>query len=264
MLTTLDFQKMKLEKKPISMVTCYDFWTAQILNKTSIDCLLVGDSVTMVMHGYANPIPADVELIALHTRAVVRGAPDKFVVADMPFLSIRKELKNTMDNVEVLMRAGAHALKIEIIGKGDVDTLHHVVQSGVPVVAHLGLTPQAVHQFGGFRMQHKGEEGLQQLLQNAKAVEQAGCFAVVIECVPSQTAAAVTEQLSIPTIGIGAGEQTDGQVLVLQDMLGMNTAFKPKFVKTFLNGCDLIADAVNQFDQEVKARVFPGREQRYS
>jgi len=264
MLTTLDFQKMKLEKKPISMVTCYDFWTAQILNKTSVDCLFIGDSVAMVMHGHQNPIPADIELIALHTKAVVRGAPDKFILADMPFLSVRKELKNTMDNVEMLMRAGAHALKIEIIGEGDLDTVRHIVQSGVPVIAHLGLTPQAVHQFGGFRMQNKGAEGLQKLLQDAKAAEQAGCFALVIECVPSQTAAAVTEQLTIPTIGIGAGEQTDGQVLVLQDLLGMNTAFKPKFVKTFLNGCELIAAAVNQFDQEVKARIFPGQEQKYT
>lgn len=264
MITILDFQKMKQEKNPISMVTCYDFWTAQILNKTSINCLLIGDSVSMVMYGHQNPIPADVEMIALHAKAVVRGAPDKFIVADMPFLSMRKDLKTTMDNVETIMRAGAHALKIEIVGEDDVKTVRHIVQSGVPVMAHLGLTPQAFHQLGGFRMQNKGEAGMQKLLQSAQEVERAGCFAVVLECVPLLAASTVTEQLTIPTIGIGAGEQTDGQVLVLQDMLGMNTAFKPKFVKTFLDGCALIEDAVNRFDQEVKRRSFPGKEQIYS
>lgn len=258
-----DFQKMKNEQRPISLITCYDYWTAQILNTTSIDCLLVGDSVAMVMHGYQNPIPADVEMIALHTKAVVKGAPDKFIVADMPFLSLHKDLKSTMDNVEALMRAGACALKIEVIGENDLVTIRHIVQAGVPVVAHLGLTAQAFYQLGGFRVQNKGEVGLQKLLQNAHAAEQAGCFTVLLECVPSHAAATVTEQLSIPTIGIGAGEQTDGQVLVLQDMLGMNTAFKPKFVKTFLDGASLIANAVNCFDQEVKARKFPAKEQQY-
>lgn len=252
-----DFQKMKIKNKPISMVTCYDFWTANLLAQTPIDCLLVGDSVAMVMHGYDNPIFADVDMMAFHTKAVVRGAPNKFVLVDMPFLSLRKNLETTMNSVEVLIRAGAQALKIEIVGDGDMERVHHIVQSGVPVVAHLGLTPQAVHRLGGFTVQHKDETGMQTLMQQAIAAQQAGCFAVLLECVPALAATEVTKQLAIPVIGIGAGVQTDGQVLVLQDMLGMYTAYKPKFVKTYLEGGQIITEAVTRFDQEIKNREFP-------
>lgn len=244
------------------MVTCYDYWSAQLLNQTNIDCLLVGDSLAMVMHGHANTIPADIELMALHTKAVVRGAPDKFVIADMPFFSATKAIETTLDNVELLMRAGAHAVKVECM-HGQTEHIKAIVNAGVPVMGHLGLTIQAIHQQGGFRLQNKGDEGLEKLLHDARLLEQAGCFALVLECIPANAAAIVTKELNIPTIGIGAGIEVDGQVLVLQDLLGLNTGFKPKFLKTYLNGGDLVMNALNHFDQEVKSRTFPTKEYSY-
>lgn len=261
-MNVLDFQKMKNAQRPITMVTCYDFCMAQILNSSNVDCILVGDSVAMVMHGHQNTIPADVDLIALHTQAVVRGAPDKFIIADMPFFSTVKSHVDTLNNVEVLMRAGAHAVKVEVVND-NIDVICSIIKAGVPVMAHLGLTVQSVHQLGGFRVQNKGEAGLQKLLHHAKLIEAAGCFATVLECIPATAAATVTSQLRIPTIGIGAGVNVDGQVLVLQDLLGMNNALKLKFLKTYLDGFELIQHAVNTFDAEVKGKKFPTEKESY-
>lgn len=238
------------------MVTCYDFSMARILAETSVDCLLVGDSAAMVMHGYSDTIHATMSIMALHTKAVAKGAPDKFLIADMPFLSYRKELSDTMDNVDVLMKAGAHAVKLEG-AEGNLETIRTLVQSGVPVMGHLGLTPQSVHVLGGYKVQGRTEQGRQALMKHAAELEQSGCFAIVLECIPSALAGEITRGVSIPTIGIGSGPDTDGQVLVLQDLLGMQKGLKLKFVKTYVDGHSVIKDAVEQYCQEVVGRAFP-------
>jgi 3-methyl-2-oxobutanoate hydroxymethyltransferase len=261
-MNTLEFQKMKAEKQKISMITSYDYWTAKIINETDIDCILVGDSAAMVMHGHETTIPATVDMIATHTAAVVRGAPTKFVIADMPFLSFRKGLETAMQAVERFMHAGASAVKIEGVD-GHEEIVKHITESGVPVMGHIGLTPQSIHQFGGFRVQGREEGAEERFVSQARRLEEAGCFSLVLECVPSQLAKTVSENLSIPTIGIGAGPDTDGQVLVFQDLLGMDSQFKPKFLKLYLDGFHLIQEAVNTFNREVKERVFPDEKGSY-
>jgi 3-methyl-2-oxobutanoate hydroxymethyltransferase len=261
-LSVLDFQARKLAREKISMVTCYDYTSAQVLNDTEVDTLLVGDSLAMVMHGFDSTVHATIDLMALHVAAVARGAPDKFIVGDMPFLAVRKGLKDAMDGVQQLMQAGAHSVKIEG-QKGQTELMAHIVDSGVPVMGHLGLTPQAVHGLGGHKVQGREDDDARALVESAKVLEQAGCFALVLECVPTELAREITRSISIPTIGIGAGVHTDGQVLVLQDMLGMNPHFKPKFLKHYANGHALMSDAVNRFDAEIRHGCFPSKRESY-
>ncbi len=262
MKSVLDFQKAKAAGQKISMITCYDHWTAKIVNESKVDCILVGDSVAMVAHGHATTLPATVDLISSHVEAVRKGAPNKFIVADMPFLAHRGSIDSTMAAVAQLMRAGAQAVKIEGVDGSD-QTIHHIVESGVPVMGHLGLTPQSIHQFGGFKVQAIQDEAAKRLVEQAKRIERAGCFALVLECVPSEVARKVTAEISIPTIGIGAGSDTSGQVLVMQDLLGMNPEFSPKFVRRFLNGHELFKAAFDQFDQAVKEVQFPNEKESY-
>lgn len=261
-MNVIELQKMKNSGRKISMVTCYDYSFACIIAQTNIDCVLVGDTSAMIMHGHPTTVHATVDVIALHTQAVVRGSANKFVIADMPFLSYRKGLLQTMRSVEKLMRAGACAIKIER-AEGSQATIRHIVDSGVPVMGHLGLTPQSVHQLGGFRVQAKQADAAQKIIDEAKQLQDAGCFAIVLECIPAQVAHTITQQLTIPTIGIGAGAAVDGQVLVLQDLLGMNQNFAPKFLKTYLNGFHLIQSALNQYDAEVKTQQYPTEEHSY-
>jgi 3-methyl-2-oxobutanoate hydroxymethyltransferase len=261
-LSVLDFQARKLESQKISMVTCYDYTSAQVLNQTNVDTLLVGDSLAMVMHGFDSTVHATVDLMALHVAAVARGAPDKFIIGDMPFLAARKGLKDAMDAVQQLMQAGAHAVKIEG-EKGQVELMGHIVDSGVPVMGHLGLTPQSVHGLGGHKVQGKAEADARALVDSAKRLADAGCFAIVLECVPTPLAREITRTIDVPTIGIGAGPHTDGQVLVLQDMLGMNPHFKPKFLKHYANANSMMTDAVNRFDAEIRHGCFPTARESY-
>ena len=250
------FKKMKQDDEKISMVTCYDYWSAKIIAQTDIDCILVGDSLAMVMHGHDNTIPATVDLMAIHTAAVAKGAPKKFIIGDLPFCSYRKGLPAAMEAVEQIMRAGANAVKLEGVS-GNEALIKYVVESGIPVMGHIGLTLQSIHQIGGFKIQGKTDAAADALLEQAKSLEQAGCFAVVLECMPNAVAQKITENLSIPTIGIGAGPDVSGQVLVLHDLLGMYDDIKPKFVKTYLNGCELIKNALNEYNDEVKSITFP-------
>lgn len=261
-MSVLDFQKMKQTKQKISMVTCYDYWSAKIIEQSDIDCILVGDSGAMVMHGYPTTVQATVALMTTHIHAVVKGAGNKFIIGDMPFLSYRTSLSKTMQAVREIMQAGAHAIKLEG-AEGNLETIKHIVNSGVPVMGHLGLTPQAVHQLGGFRVQGKQQDAAEKILQDALAMERAGCFAVVLECIPAKLAGQITQQLTIPTIGIGAGCETDGQVLVLQDLLGMSDEFKPKFLKRYMHGCELIKNALNTYNEEVKKQLFPDDNHSY-
>jgi len=251
-----DFQKKKINNEKITLVTCYDYWSAKIIDQSDIDCVLVGDSLANVMYGYSTTVPATVDLMALHTEAVSRGITKKFIIGDLPFLSYRKSLSESMDAVYRLMQAGAHAVKLEG-ADGNIATVKHIVESGVPVMGHLGLTPQSVHQLGGFKVQGRQEKAAQNVLQQARMLQDAGCFSLVLECIPSKLAQRITDSLVIPTIGIGAGPHTSGQVLVLQDMLGMSETYKMKFLKTYLNGYDLVKNALNEYHREVQTQVYP-------
>lgn len=262
-LTVQDFVRMKTEKRKISMATCYDYTYARVLAETPIDTLLVGDSVAMVLHGHSSTLPATTEMMALHTAAVSRGAPGKFLVTDMPFLSFRKGIAPALECVDALMKAGAEAVKLEGI-RGHEETVRAIVQSGVPVMGHLGLTPQHIHQMGGFRVQGREDKQAQELLQDAKQLEELGCFAVVLECVPNRVGKLISEELTIPTIGIGAGAATDGQVLVLQDLLGMNTAFKPKFLRHYMQGEAAVREAISRYHEDVLSGRFPSESESYA
>ena len=262
-MNVLDFAKRKCRGEKISMVTCYDYWSARILNESDVDTLLVGDSLAMVMHGYDSTVHATVAMMATHIQAVRRGAPNKFVVGDMPFLSVRRGRNEAMDAVAELMQAGSNCVKIEG-AQGQLDIMAHIVESGVPVMGHLGLTPQSVEAFGGHKVQGRNEGAAAQILADAQALAEAGCFALVLECVPAPLAKAISEQISIPTIGIGAGADTDGQVLVLHDMLGMDVQFKPKFLRHYAQGHQLVNDAINRYHEDVQSGAFPNREESYA
>jgi 3-methyl-2-oxobutanoate hydroxymethyltransferase len=262
MKSVLDFQNKKALGEAISMVTSYDTWSAKIINDSAIDCILVGDSASMVMHGYPSTVHADVEMMATHVRAVSQGAPNKFIIGDIPFLAHRKGRKALIDSVEGLMKAGAHAIKLEG-AQGHLEDISYVVQSGVPVMGHLGLTPQSVNQLGGFKVQGKGEDTAKSIFEDALALEKAGCFSIVLECIPAPLGCKITKALNIPTIGIGSGSDTSGQVLVLQDLLGMDPSFQPKFVRRYLNGYALIKEAMNQFDADVKSNDFPVKKESF-
>jgi 3-methyl-2-oxobutanoate hydroxymethyltransferase len=257
-----DFAKRKNDGVPISMVTCYDSWSAALIAETEIDCVLVGDSLAMVIYGHETTLPASIDTMAEHTAAVRRGMLEKFLVGDLPFLSYRKGLEIAVDNVGKLMTAGANAVKLEG-AEGNIDLIHHLVESGVPVMGHLGLTPQSVHQLGGFKVQARGDEAASRLLEHAVELQRAGCFALVLEAVPAEVAGEVTRALQIPTIGIGAGPEVDGQVLVLQDLIGVNTAFRPKFVRTWMDGSTLIRKALQAYHRDVTSRAFPNGEESY-
>jgi 3-methyl-2-oxobutanoate hydroxymethyltransferase len=235
---------------------------AKLVARSSIDCILVGDSLAMTMHGHSDTLAATPELMAFHVAAVRRGAPEAFIIGDMPFVAHRGSLDRTMDAVATIMRAGAQSVKIEG-NTDDGQLIRHIVESGVPVMGHLGLTPQSVHGLGGFRVQARGDEAAERLLSDAKSLERAGCFAIVLEAVPGDVASRVTDQLTIPTIGIGAGPGTSGQVLVLQDLLGLNVDFVPKFVRKFVGGAEVVTGALNAYDEAVKARSFPSADEGY-
>jgi 3-methyl-2-oxobutanoate hydroxymethyltransferase len=247
---------------PISVLTCYDFWSARILAASRVDALLVGDSTAMVMHGHETTIPADLDMMCLHVSAVRRGAPEKLLIADMPFLAHRHSLSETMAAVERLMRAGGQAIKLEG-ADGNCDAIHHIVESGIDVMGHLGLTPQSLHRLGGYRVQGRDQAVAAKLVADARRLQDAGCFALVLELVPTELAKTITESLAIPTIGIGAGPHTSGQVLVLQDMLGMQPDFQPKFLRTYLDGFSLLRDAVDRYDADVKEGRYPSDEESY-
>lgn len=250
-----DFYNYRKPGPKISMVTAYDYTLAALAAESAVDCVLVGDSAAMVMHGHPSTLAATPELMALHTAAVARAVKDKLVVGDMPFLSVRKGLGPAMAAVELLARAGAQAVKIEgLDGHGDI--ISHIIESDLPVMGHLGLTPQSVNRLGGYRTQGRDQASAEKLVEQALELERRGCFALVLECVPAALAGRVTNLLKIPVIGIGAGPQTDGQVLVLQDLLGLYPA-APSFVKKYLDGRRLLTEALNNFDGEVKNSVFP-------
>ncbi len=245
------------------MLTCYDYPSALMIAESNIDCVLVGDSVAMMMHGHESTIMATMEMMTLHTSAVARGLKNQFLVSDLPFLSHRESRKNTIANVKTLLQAGAHAVKIEGGDADTCETIAYLVTAGIPVMGHIGLTPQSILQLGGYKVQGKVHEQATLLLQQAQNLEAAGCFALVIECVPSQLAKTITQSLTIPTIGIGAGKDTDGQVLVWHDMLGLQTELKPRFIKHFVQGKEILLSAIQDYAQEVHKADFPTLEHSF-
>ena len=257
-----DFARFKAEGRKISIVTAYDTWSARLIAQSAVDAILVGDSAAMVMHGHGSTIPATVELMALHTQAVARAETGKFMIADMPFLSVRKGIPAAMDAVSALITAGAHAVKIEGVDGHD-DVIRHIVGSGIPVMGHLGLVPQSVNGLGGYRVQGRTERDAVNLLRQAHSLDDIGCFSIVLECVPTEVASRITRDVSVPTIGIGAGAATDGQVLVLHDLLGLAGDPSPRFVRRYVDGARLLTDALNAFDADVKQVRFPALEETY-
>jgi 3-methyl-2-oxobutanoate hydroxymethyltransferase len=259
----IDFLRAKGEGRKLSMVTCYDYTFARLLSETAVDGILVGDSAGMVMHGHPSTVSVNLEIVRLHTEAVARGIGRKFVVADMPFLSFRKGVAAALDNAGVLMSAGAHAVKLEGI-RGHQDVIQRMVESGIPVMGHLGLQPQSVNAYGGFRVQGRTPEAAQEIVREAMELQEVGVFAVVLECIPAELAGEITGSLRIPTIGIGAGAGCDGQILVLQDLLGMNPDFHARFARPFLDGAGSVRSAIAEYDQAVKSGTFPAREESYT
>ena len=260
--SVLDFGRFKKEARPIAMLTAYDAGMARLAAQSSVDCLLVGDSVAMVLHGFDTTLHATVEMMELHTAAVRRGAPKTFIVADMPFLSFRKGREFAADVAGRLLKAGAQAVKLEEV-EGHEDVVAHLVGSGIPVMGHLGLTPQLVNQLGGFKVQGRTQEGRKLLIERAQKLQDLGAFALVLECVPDQLAREITANLKIPTIGIGAGPGTDGQVLVMPDMLGVNLSFKPKFLRRFEELETKITAAFESYATAVHEGTFPAAGESY-
>ena len=252
-----DFLQRKIDKNKISVLTCYDFAFASILEKTDVDVILVGDSLGNVVAGYENTLPVTVDQIIYHAGAVRRGAPSKYIVVDMPFMSYHISIEDTLRNAGRMMKeTGSNAIKLEG-GIYFADAVKALVKSSIPVMGHLGFTPQSVQSFGGYKVQGRETNRRKEIIDDALILEESGAIAVVLEMVPEDLAAEITSKLSIPTIGIGAGKLCDGQVLVINDMLGMNAEFTPKFVKKYLNLNSEISRAVNEFHREVNEGVFP-------
>ena len=259
-ITVSTFAKRKAENERISMLTCYDYTTAKIVNSSNVDAVLVGDSLGNVMLGYEDTLSVTMEDMITFGHAVARGCKDKLVVIDMPFMSYQVSVEQAVTNAGRLLKEGrGNAVKLEG-GKKVAEHIRAITNAGIPVMAHIGMTPQSVNAFGGNKVQGKSELAAKMLIEDALAVQEAGAFSVVLECVPAKLAKIVTEKLSIPTIGIGAGPDCDGQILVYQDMLGMYKDFSPKFVKHFGNVGDQILEAFNKYDSEVKTSAFPSEE----
>lgn len=261
--TSVTFKESKKNGEKLTMLTAYDYTTAKLLDESGIDSILVGDSLGMVVLGYDDTLSVTMEDMIHHSAAVARGAKNALVITDMPFMSYQTSIYDAVVNAGRLVKEGkAQAVKLE----GGIEFCEHIkaiVKASIPVCAHIGLTPQSINAFGGFKVQGKGKEEAQRLLDEARAVEEAGAFAVVLECVPAKLAKKISESISIPTIGIGAGAGCDGQVLVYQDMLAMYSDFKPKFVKQYAQVGSVMKDAFRQYIDEVKSGAFPREEHTF-
>lgn len=255
--TSVTFKEAKLNKDKLTMLTAYDYSTAKLIDEAGINGILVGDSLGMVCLGYEDTLSVTMEDMIHHSAAVARGAKNSLVVTDMPFMSYQTSVYDAVVNAGRLMKEGrAQAVKLEG-GSEFAEHIRAIVNASIPVMAHIGLTPQSVNAFGGFKVQGKDEERAKKLIEDALAVQEAGAFAVVLECVPDGLSKLITEKLSIPTIGIGAGADCDGQILVYQDMLGMYSDFVPKFVKQFAHIGNEMKSAFNDYISEVKSGTFP-------
>ncbi|MDZ7870250.1 MAG: 3-methyl-2-oxobutanoate hydroxymethyltransferase [Rheinheimera sp.] len=260
-ITTSTLLKMKQQGEKITMLTAYDASFAKLFADSGVETLLVGDSLGMVLQGQLDTLPVTVEQIAYHTRCVRAGAPQAFIIADMPFMSYAT-MEQAFANVTPMMQAGANMVKMEG-GEFLLPTIKALTERGVPVCGHIGLTPQSVHVFGGFKVQGRDDAAAEHILQQAIALEQAGCQLLVVECIPTLLAERISKALRIPVIGIGAGVVTDGQVLVMHDLLGISSGYIPKFSKNFLQETGDIKKAISKFVADVKSAAFPGPEHSF-
>lgn len=255
--TTRDIEALYREGSPIAMVTCYDATFARLVDRAEVDAVLVGDSLGNVVQGESTTLPVTVDDIVYHTRAVVRGSESPHVIADMPFLSYQAEPAEGVRNAgRMLKEAGAQAVKVEG-GTEIAETVRRMVEAGIPVVGHLGLTPQSIHQSGGYEVQGRDEATRDDMIRDAEALVEAGIYALVLEMVPETLAAEITDRIDVPTVGIGAGAATDGQVLVLQDLLGLDASFEPTFLKQFAELETDVVDALEAYRREVREGEFP-------
>jgi 3-methyl-2-oxobutanoate hydroxymethyltransferase len=262
--TINEIKEMKQKKEKIPMLTAYDYVTARMIDEAGMPLILVGDSLGMVMLGYESTIPVTMEDMIHHTKAVVRGSKKALVVGDMPFMTYHISMSDALDNAaRFIQEGGAQAVKLEG-GEVVAETVRRLVACGIPVMGHIGLTPQSIHQLGGFKVRGKGLEEARKLLSDARLLEQAGAFAIVLECTPGPLSALISQKLAIPTIGIGAGPDCDGQVQVISDLLGLYTEFVPKHAKQYARLAGEIKTAVSTYAAEVKSGSFPTAEQSYA
>ena len=262
--TVATFLEARAEKRKLVMLTAYDYSMARLADSCGIDGILVGDSLGMVCLGYKDTLSVTVEDMVHHTAAVSRGAKEALLISDMPFMSYHASLYDAVKNAGRLVQEG-HAEAVKLEGGASVARqVRAIVKAQIPVMGHIGLTPQSVNVFGGFKVQGRRLDAARRLIDDAKRLEDAGAFAITLECIPAALSEKITEAVSIPTIGIGAGPKCDGQVLVYHDMLGMFPDFKPKFVKTYSNTGDMITDAIKRYAEEVRSGAFPAREHSFS
>jgi 3-methyl-2-oxobutanoate hydroxymethyltransferase len=263
MTTVLDLRRFKAEGRRFAMLTAYDYTTAVLLEAAQIPVLLVGDSAAMLMHGHSTTLPITVDEMLMHCRAVARGAPNALLVGDLPFMSYQTSVEEGLANAGRFLKEGAmHAVKLEG-GRIVLELVRRLSETGIPVMGHVGLTPQSVHGMGGFKVQGKDDVAAARILAEAQQLEAAGAFAVVLEGIPARLAAEVTRAVAIPTIGIGAGPSCDGQVLVVHDMLGLTTGRQPKFVKQYAQLGQAVTEAAKTYAREVEEGIFPGAEHSY-
>ena len=261
--TTKSVVEMKANGEKISMLTAYDYTFAKLLDSADIDVLLVGDSASNVMAGHETTLPITLDQMIYHASSVIRGVTRALVVVDLPFGTYQSDPKKALRSATRIMKeSGAHAIKLEG-GKEEAESIRRIVNAGIPVMGHLGLTPQSIHQFGSFALRAKEEAEAQKLKEDAKLLEQLGCFAIVLEKIPAKLAEEVAKSVRIPIIGIGAGSAVDGQVLVMHDMLGMSNEFHPKFLRKYANLQEIINEAVTHYIQDVKAVEFPNENEQY-
>jgi 3-methyl-2-oxobutanoate hydroxymethyltransferase len=263
-ITTQTVVEMKQQAEKISMLTAYDFTMASIIDKAGVEIILVGDSASNVMAGYDTTVPMTMDHMIYHTSCVSRGVERALVIGDMPFMSYQVTPNEALRSAGRMMKeAGAHGVKLEG-GQAVVETVEKIVNAGIPVMGHLGLTPQSIYKFGTYKVRATEDEEAQALIDDAKALEKAGCFSIVLEKIPANLAAKVTAAISIPTIGIGAGAECDGQVLVVHDMLGLNKEFKPRFLRRYADLDSNITEAVQQYISDIKSGEFPNEDEEYS
>jgi 3-methyl-2-oxobutanoate hydroxymethyltransferase len=261
--TTKTLQEMKFKGERISMLTAYDFSMAKMVDAAGVDVILVGDSASNVMAGHETTLPITLDQMIYHASSVIKGTERALVVVDLPFGSYQGNSKEALTSaIRVMKETGAHSIKLEG-GEEVVESIKRILSAGVPVMGHLGLTPQSIYKFGTYVVRAKEEEEANKLIRDAHLLQEAGCFAIVIEKVPAALAERVAKELTIPIIGIGAGGGVDGQVLVLHDMLGINTEFKPRFLRTYLNLFEQITGAIGNYVKDVKSRDFPNEKEQY-
>ena len=262
-ITTETIRNMKFQGEKISMLTDYDFTIATLVDAAGTEIILVGDSAANVMAGHETTLPITLDQMIYHAQCVVRGAKRALVVVDLPFGTYQSDPQKALESsVRIMKESGAHAIKLEG-GKEIEESIRRIVNAGIPVMGHLGLTPQSIYQFGSYKVRAKEDEEAEKLLSDAKLLEELGCFSLVMEKIPADLASKVTAEINIPTIGIGAGAGCDGQVLVVHDMLGLNNEFKPKFVRKYLNLEDQIHQAIGQYVSDVKSGDFPNANEQY-